>query len=199
MLQVSGSTLQKVEKLTFLGVTSVSGRSETRRSIHGVVLSWHRIAWSRNESFQTLSESSRCGDNARNYELRKALNTEPLLRVDTSSCPECHGKDGWIYSPAYCTEKRPMVDQGPGGGDYISDLAWFRVSVNPAELSNIAVNCEVFRVLGLLTMWPSSEERWLWKVSESVQLLSMGHTHPTPQAKDCALFFSVQVVLYLVL
>jgi len=45
-----------------------------------------------------------------------------------------------------------MVDQGPGGGDYISDLAWFRVSVNPAELSNIAVNCEVFRVLGLLTM-----------------------------------------------
>ena len=34
--------------------------------------------------------------------------------------------------------------------DYISDLAWFRLGVDPAELSEIAVDCEVFGLATLL-------------------------------------------------
>jgi len=44
--------------------------------------------------------------------------------------------------------------------DYISDLAWSRLDVEPAKLSEIAVDREVFRVLlGLLPPRPSSEEK----------------------------------------
>jgi len=38
-----------------------------------------------------------------------------------------------------------MILNGPN--DYISDLAWSRLGVEPAELSEIAENREVLRVL----------------------------------------------------
>jgi len=45
--------------------------------------------------------------------------------------------------------------------DYISDLAYSRLGVEPAELPEIAVDPEVFRVLlGLLPPRPSLEEKW---------------------------------------
>jgi len=44
--------------------------------------------------------------------------------------------------------------------DYTCDLAWFRLGVEPAELSETAVNREAFRVLqGLLFPQPSIEEK----------------------------------------
>jgi len=39
------------------------------------------------------------------------------------------------------------------------DLAWYRIGVEPAELSEIAVDCEVFRVLGLLPPRLSKKEK----------------------------------------
>jgi len=43
--------------------------------------------------------------------------------------------------------------------DYISDLAWYRLGVEPPELSEIAVDREVFRVLlGLLPLRLSPKE-----------------------------------------
>jgi len=43
-------------------------------------------------------------------------------------------------------ESGPEVFQGPGGiwHDYISDLAWYRLGVESAELSEIAVDREAF-------------------------------------------------------
>jgi len=44
--------------------------------------------------------------------------------------------------------------------DYISDLAWSRLGVEPAELSEIAVDCEAFRgLLGLLPPRLSPKEK----------------------------------------
>jgi len=44
--------------------------------------------------------------------------------------------------------------------DYISDLAWSRLGVEPAELSEFAADREVFQVLlGLLPPRPSLEEK----------------------------------------
>jgi len=47
--------------------------------------------------------------------------------------------------------KRPKVCPRTKWRDYMSDLAWARLGVEPAELSETAVDCEVYRVLlGLL-------------------------------------------------
>ena len=49
------------------------------------------------------------------------------------------------------TGKRPKICPRTRLRDYISDLAWSRLGVGPAERSEIAVDREVFRVLiGLL-------------------------------------------------
>jgi len=49
------------------------------------------------------------------------------------------------------TGNRSKVCPGTSWRDYISDLAWSRLGAEPAELSEIAVDREVFRVLlGLL-------------------------------------------------
>jgi len=52
----------------------------------------------------------------------------------------------------------------PWWHDYISDLAWSSLGVDRGELSDIAVDHEVFRVhLGLLPPRPSPKEKWVWK------------------------------------
>jgi len=56
--------------------------------------------------------------------------------------------------------KRPRGLPGPRWGDYTSDLAWSRLSVEPAELSEIAFDHEIFQVLlGLLPPLPCQEEK----------------------------------------
>ena len=52
----------------------------------------------------------------------------------------------WLHPQESGTEGRPKTRWR----DYITDLAWSRLGVEPAELSEIAGNHEVFRVLGLL-------------------------------------------------
>jgi len=45
--------------------------------------------------------------------------------------------------------------------DYISDLAWYRLSVEPAKLSEIAVDREAFRALLVqLSLRSSPEEKY---------------------------------------
>ena len=70
--------------------------------------------------------------------------------VSPAMCPECPRKD-WRSKPfglqsAYTTGKRPRCRPRTRWRDCISDLAWSRLGVEPVELSEIAVDCEVFRV-----------------------------------------------------
>ena len=70
--------------------------------------------------------------------------------VSPAMCPERPRKE-WrtkyirLLSPP--TGKRSKVCPRTRWRDYISDLAWFRLGLEPAELSEIAVHCEVYRVL----------------------------------------------------
>jgi len=60
-------------------------------------------------------------------------------------CPECPGKD--LAKQALLAKpmgKRPRVHPKTRWSDRISDLAWLRLGVKPAELSQIAVDCAVF-------------------------------------------------------
>jgi len=58
------------------------------------------------------------------------------------------------------TEKRFRDHPRPRCSECISDLAWSRLGVEPAEPSEIAVDREVFQVLlGLLSPRPSPEEK----------------------------------------
>jgi len=65
-------------------------------------------------------------------------------------CPECPGKD-WLVKtfglPSKPTGKRPRGRPRDRWHEYISDLAWSRLGVEPVELLEVAVDCEVFRVL----------------------------------------------------
>jgi len=67
-----------------------------------------------------------------------------LLAKPTGVWPRCPPRTSWI--------------------DYTSYLAWSRLGVEPAELSKIAVDCEVFQaLLGLLLPRLSQEEKQAWK------------------------------------
>ena len=88
-------------------------------------------------------------DKARSCEIRKNLNVEPILvRIERSELL-CFGRVSRIPQE----RKGSPAGNTPGKAAhrwsiYISDLAWSRLGVEPAELSEIAVDCEVFRVLG---------------------------------------------------
>ena len=75
--------------------------------------------------------------------------------ISSAMCPECPRKE-WRTKPfglqSTPTGKRPRVRWCKSRWrDYIYDLTWSRLGVEPAELSEIAVDREVFRVLlGLL-------------------------------------------------
>jgi len=53
----------------------------------------------------------------------------------------------------------PRGHPRPRWSDYISDLAWSRLGVEPAEVSGIAVDRDVFQALGQLSPRPSLEEK----------------------------------------
>jgi len=96
--------------------------------------------------------------NAQLWNSLNPVNVEALLHVEncqlrwfghvTRKPQERFGKQVLLAPPA---GKRPRGRPRTRWRDYISDLAWFRVGVEPAELSEISVDLEVFRDLpGLL-------------------------------------------------
>jgi len=97
-------------------------------------------------------------DKMRSYEIRKALNVEPLLGIEISQL-RCFGhltkmpherlvRHVLLVKP---TGKRPRGHPRTRWTDYTSNLAYSRLDVEPEESHERAVDCEVFRVfLGLL-------------------------------------------------
>ena len=83
--------------------------------------------------------------------------------VSSAMCPECPAKDWrrksfWLQSTN--TRDRPKVHPGTRWRDYISDLAWSCLGVEPVEVSEIAVDREIFGVLlGLLPPRLSPKEK----------------------------------------
>ena len=58
------------------------------------------------------------------------------------------------------TAKRPRSRPRPRWSDCISDISWYHLGVEPVELSEIAVDRDIFQVLlGLLPPRPSLEEK----------------------------------------
>ena len=77
--------------------------------------------------------------------------------------PECPRKD-WRVLLATPAGKRLRGCPRTRWRDYISELAWSRLGVEPAELSEIAVDREVFQVfLGMLSPPPSWGNKRVWK------------------------------------
>jgi len=96
-------------------------------------------------------------DKVRSCKIRRALNVEPLLRIGraqiywfghVSRMP--HERLARHVQLAKPTEKRFRGHPRPRWSNYISDLAWSRIGVEPPELSEIAVDRVVLQVfLGL--------------------------------------------------
>ena len=92
-------------------------------------------------------------------EIRKAWDVTPLLRIERSQLcllvrPCVHnvsGKKSKLSPSGYIqstpTGKRPKIRPRTRWSDYNSDLAWYRLSVEPAELFEIRIDCGVFRVV----------------------------------------------------
>jgi len=77
--------------------------------------------------------------------------------VGAAMCPECPIKERQALL-ATSTGKRPRGRSRSRWSDYISDLAWSRLGVEPAALPEIAVDSEIFRVLRLLPSRPSQRK-----------------------------------------
>jgi len=87
-------------------------------------------------------------------EIRRALNVEPFLlnsEITTMLVWQCvqnaHERLVRQVLLAKSTGKQPTGRPKPRWSNCISDLAWSHLGVEPAELSEIAVDCEVFQVL----------------------------------------------------
>jgi len=95
---------------------------------------------------------TRSGCKIRSCEFRKVLNVEPLLRMERSQLRwfghvsrmshETLARQVLLATPI---GKRPRGRPRTRWPDCISGLAWSRLGVEPAELSEIAENREVFR------------------------------------------------------
>ena len=105
-------------------------------------------------------------DKVNSCENRKTLNAEPLFQIETSQLRSLGrvtrmlqgGLARWVLL-AKPAGKRPKGRPRTRWCDYISDLAWSRLGVEPAELSEVAENRDVFReLLGLLPPRSSREE-----------------------------------------
>ena len=97
-------------------------------------------------------------DKVRSYEIGRALNVEPLVRMER---PQLHSFGHVSRMPhkrlarqvllAKPTGKRPSGCPRPRWSDCISDLAWPRLGLEPAELSEIAIDHAVFTLRFELT------------------------------------------------
>jgi len=118
------------------------------------------------------------GVKVRDKEHRSAIRKAPygklLLRIERSHhaslamWPECLRK-GWQLKSfgLQSTLMRKWPRGHPRWRDYISDLVWYRLGVEPVEVSEITVDREVFGVLlGLLLPWlekgKSGKKRSKW-------------------------------------
>ena len=87
-------------------------------------------------------------------------NTTTLVRPCIQNAPQKLVRQVLLIKP---TAKRPKCRPCTRWRDYISDLAWYRLGVESAELSEIAVDREVFRVL--LWMLPPPEHDFsVWPI-----------------------------------
>jgi len=110
-------------------------------------------------------------DKVRSCEIRRALKVEPLLRIEgvqiywfghLSRMP--HERLARQVHLAKPTKKRFRSHPRPRTQvNYISDLAWPHLGAEPADLSEIAVDREIFQVLRLHPPRPSLEEKRAWK------------------------------------
>jgi len=90
-------------------------------------------------------------DKVRSCEIRNALNVnrfssksrDPSYGSLAMSVQNVPGKIGDANPAGYPTGKRLRVRGMTRWSDYISDLAWSGLGVEPAELSDIAVDREV--------------------------------------------------------
>jgi len=99
-------------------------------------------------------------DKEHRSEIRKVQDVKPFSKsrdpnyIRLAMCPKCPRREWRTKSfglQSTPTGKRPKVCPRTRWRDYISDLAWYRLDVKPAEVSEIAVDRDVFRVLlGLL-------------------------------------------------
>jgi len=102
-------------------------------------------------------------------EIRKALNVEPLsFWIERSQLRLCvrvtRMSQERFVRQVLRTTSSPEVVQRPGGVTYFSDLAWYRLGVEPAELSENAVDHDVFLVLlRVLPPRTSPEKKCVWK------------------------------------
>jgi len=88
--------------------------------------------------------------------------------VGSAMCPECPKKDRWGKACwLHPRESGPEADQGPGGVT-TNDLAWFRLSVKPVEISDIAENREEFRALLGLLPPHDPPQRKTWNENEGM-------------------------------
>jgi len=88
----------------------------------------------------------------RSCEIPRALNVEPLLRIDRSQLRWFghvsrmpHKRLARQVLLAKPTGKRPRGRPRISWSDYITDLAWSRLVVEPTELCEIVVDREVFQ------------------------------------------------------
>jgi len=96
-------------------------------------------------------------DKEHRSEIRKAQDVKPLFRIERSqlcyssamypACPRKEWRTKSFGLQSTSTGKRPRVRPRTRWRDYISDLAWSSHGVEPAELSEIAVDREAFRVI----------------------------------------------------
>jgi len=103
-------------------------------------------------------------DNVRSGEIRKTVNVEPC---DQNVPGRIRGKSCWLLP-------QPRGRQGTRWSNYISTLGWSRRGVEPAALSAVAENPELFRVLGLIPHDPpqsgnemrksGNENEWMVKI-----------------------------------
>ena len=81
--------------------------------------------------------------------------TATLVRPDIQNATRKTGEKVLLAKP---TGKCPRGLPRPRWSDGISDIVWSHLGVEPIELSEISVDCEVFQVLGLLPPRPSLEQ-----------------------------------------
>jgi len=100
----------------------------------------------------------------------KALNVEQFLQIEKFRI--FHGRLEGQVLLATPTAKWPRGRPRTRWSGYLSDLAWSRLGVELAGLSEIVVDREIFQViLGLLLPRSSSEKKRVWKwMNEAFQI-----------------------------
>jgi len=127
---------------------------------------YQRFAWHKSQREQPLANRD-----------SQVLTWGNLVRASLQQELSHSSCNSTIYRPALKSLHR---NGGIVTANFISDHAWSRLCVDPAELSEIIGNREVFRVLGLLLPRPSSEKsgyenKWMNELHKQVSNWMMQH------------------------